>query len=126
MTDPYVGVCGNSFFTAACTSSKTLLPWFQFCTDKIGDPFNDAAVGAWPGLPAGDPVVVYSGPDGPLDSIRWEVFAESLQDYAILQSVGVKPDEFGGTKLIYAGAAAQRRLTFKQIAGVTSPPAPGR
>jgi len=67
--------------------------WFQFCTDKIGDPFNDAAVGAWPGLPAGDPFVVYPGADGPLDSIRWEVFAESLQDYAILQSAGVKPDD---------------------------------
>ena len=67
--------------------------WFQFCTDKIGDPFNDAAAGAWPGLPAGDPFVVYPGADGPLDSIRWEVFSESLQDYAILQSAGVKPDD---------------------------------
>jgi hypothetical protein len=27
-----------------------------------------------------DPFVVYPGPEGPLDSIRWEVFAESLQD----------------------------------------------
>jgi len=67
--------------------------WFVFCTDKIGDPFDDAAVGAWPGLPAGDPFVVYPGTDRPLDSIRWEVFAESLQDYAILQSAGVKPDD---------------------------------
>jgi hypothetical protein len=28
-----------------------------------------------------------------MDSIRWEVFAEALQDYAILQSAGVKPDD---------------------------------
>ena len=67
--------------------------WFQFCTDQIGNPFDDAAVGAWPGLPAGDPFVVYPGKDGPLDSIRWEVFAESLQDYAILQSAGIEPDD---------------------------------
>ncbi|OJW08501.1 MAG: hypothetical protein BGO49_12470 [Planctomycetales bacterium 71-10] len=67
--------------------------WFVFCTSKIGDPFADASVGAWPGMPYGDAFVVYPGPDGPLDSIRWEVFAESLQDYALLQSAGVKPDD---------------------------------
>jgi hypothetical protein len=74
--------------------------WFVFCTSTIGNPFDDASVGAWPGLPAGDPFVVYPGPDGPLDSIRWEVFAESLQDFAILQSAGVKPDDalLGGIK----------------------------
>lgn len=67
--------------------------WFVFCTSKIGDPFADASVGAWPGLPYGDPFVVYPGPDGPIDSLRWEVFAESLQDYALLQSAGVSPDD---------------------------------
>ncbi len=67
--------------------------WFVFCTSQIGDPFADAAVGAWPGMPYGDAFVVYPGPDGPLDSIRWEVFAESLQDYALLQSAGVRPDD---------------------------------
>jgi hypothetical protein len=74
--------------------------WFVFCTSTIGNPFDDASVGAWPGLPAGDPFVVYPGPDGPLDSIRWEVFAESLQDFAILQSAGVEADDalLGGIK----------------------------
>ncbi|AMV39641.1 DUF4091 domain-containing protein [Planctomyces sp. SH-PL62] len=67
--------------------------WFVFCTSKIGDPFQDASVGAWPGMPYGDAFVVYPGSDGPLDSIRWEVFAESLQDYALLQSAGVRPDD---------------------------------
>jgi len=66
--------------------------WFVFCTAQMSDPFLDASAGAWPGLPAGDPFVVYPGADGPIDSIRWEVFAESLQDYALLQSAGVKPD----------------------------------
>jgi hypothetical protein len=26
-----------------------------------------------------------------MNSIRWEVFAEALQDYAILQTAGIKP-----------------------------------
>lgn len=66
--------------------------WYTFCTAQISDPFLDASVGAWPGLPAGDPFVVYPGKDGPIDSLRWEVFAESLQDYALLQSIGISLD----------------------------------
>jgi hypothetical protein len=66
--------------------------WFKFCTSDIDDPFQHPDVGAWPGLPYGDPFVVYPGADGPLDSIRWEVLAESLQDYALLQSAGVPRD----------------------------------
>ncbi|MBN8853140.1 MAG: hypothetical protein BGO55_13600 [Sphingobacteriales bacterium 50-39] len=64
--------------------------WYKFVTSEITDPFNHGDVMAWPGLPYGDPFVVYPGPDGPLDSIRWEVFAEGLQDYALLQSAGIK------------------------------------
>ncbi len=33
--------------------------------------------------------MVYPGENGPLDSIRWEVFSESLQDYALLQTLGI-------------------------------------
>ena len=36
--------------------------------------------------------MVYPGPDGPIDSLRWEVFAEGLQDYALLQQAGADPD----------------------------------
>jgi hypothetical protein len=67
--------------------------WFKFCSSTIGDPYDDAALGFWPGLPTGDPFVVYPGAEGPVDSIRWEIFAESLQDYAILQSAGISPDD---------------------------------
>lgn len=67
--------------------------WFIFCTPDIGDPFNQPDIAAWPGLPYGDPFVVYPGPDGPLDSIRWEVFAESLQDYALMQSAGIDQND---------------------------------
>ena len=61
--------------------------------DAMVDPFTEGAAGMWPGIPYGDPFVVYPGSDGPLDSIRWEVFAESLEDYAMLQTAGVKPDD---------------------------------
>lgn len=67
--------------------------WDRMEREEAGDPFNDASNGAWPDIPYGDPFVVYPGKDGPIDSIRWEVFAESLQDYAILQSAGMKADD---------------------------------
>lgn len=65
--------------------------WHRMEREEIVDPFTESSGGDWPVIPAGDPFVVYPGKDGPIDSIRWEVFAESLQDYAILQSAGVKP-----------------------------------
>jgi len=61
--------------------------------DLVIDPFLESDSRLWPGIPHGDPFVVYPGPDGPLDSIRWEVFWESLQDYAMLQSAGIDPDD---------------------------------
>jgi hypothetical protein len=60
------------------------------------DPFTDAAAGTTAGgegEPYGDSFVVYPGPSGPIDSIRWEVFAESMQDYALLQTAGISPDD---------------------------------
>ncbi len=66
--------------------------WYKFCTGEILDPFQDGSTGFWPGMPYGDAFVVYPGPDGPIDSIRWEVLAESMQDYALLQSAGINPD----------------------------------
>jgi hypothetical protein len=67
--------------------------WHVLEREEILDPFQDASAGAWPGIPHGDPFMIYPGKDGPLDSIRWEVFAESLQDMAVLQTAGVKPDD---------------------------------
>ena len=57
------------------------------------DPFTVSDGLKWPGWAHGDTFVVYPGPDGPIDSIRWEVFAESLQEYALLQTLGVDPDD---------------------------------
>jgi hypothetical protein len=68
--------------------------WHKMEQEEIGDPFTDASNGAWPGIPYGDPFMIYPGADGkPIDSLRWEVFAESLQDYAILQTAGTKPND---------------------------------
>lgn len=67
--------------------------WFKFCTNQIDDPFADASNRAWPGMPYGDTFAVYPGADGPVDSIRWEVFAESLQDYALLQTLDIARDD---------------------------------
>ena len=62
--------------------------WHVMESEAMIDPFTN------PGWPPGDFFVVYPGLDGkPMDSIRWEVFAESLQDYAMLQTAGIKPDD---------------------------------
>lgn len=60
-------------------------------TQVMIDPFTDGSSGGK--APYGDGFVVYPGPDGPIDSIRWEIFAEALQDYALLQTLGIDPDE---------------------------------
>jgi hypothetical protein len=65
--------------------------WFRMDSGALADVFNDSTAGG--GVPAGDPFVVYPGENGPLDSIRWEVFGEALQDYAILQTAGIRPDD---------------------------------
>ncbi|MFO1498198.1 MAG: DUF4091 domain-containing protein [Verrucomicrobiota bacterium] len=64
--------------------------WHKMEREEIGDPLHDASNALWPDIPYGDPFVIYPGADGqPMDSIRWEVFAEALQDYAILQTAGL-------------------------------------
>lgn len=66
--------------------------WYKSQTQELIDPFHEQSGAAWPGWAHGDPFVVYPGPDGPLDSIRWEVFAESLQDYKLLKTLEIDPD----------------------------------
>ncbi|SIO30157.1 protein of unknown function [Singulisphaera sp. GP187] len=67
--------------------------WDKMEKEEAGDPFHDGSNASYPGIPFGDPFMIYPGPDGPIDSIRWEVFAESLQDYAILQTAGIAPGD---------------------------------
>jgi hypothetical protein len=56
------------------------------------DPFTESSGGAWPEVSPGERFFVYPGPSGPLDSIRWEVFAEGLADHALLARLGVPPN----------------------------------
>lgn len=67
--------------------------WHQMESEEMMDVYCRGDAKAWPNIPFGDPFVVYPGKDGPVDSVRWEVFAESLQDYALLQQSGVTPDD---------------------------------
>jgi hypothetical protein len=67
--------------------------WYESQTRNRIDPFSVQDGLRWPGWAYGDPFMVYPGPDGPLDSLRWEVFGESLQDYALLQTLGIPRDD---------------------------------
>jgi len=60
--------------------------WYTARTRDLLDPYTQQNGGRWP---YGDPFVVYPGPDGPIDSMRWEVLAESLQDYRLLQTLKI-------------------------------------
>lgn len=63
--------------------------WQKWQSRELIDPFTCSDAKQWPAWSNGDTFVVYPGADGPLDSIRWEVFADSLQDYALFQTVGL-------------------------------------
>jgi hypothetical protein len=66
--------------------------WYKRQSRELIAPFAVSDGLASPGWAHGDPFVVYPGPNGPIDSVRWEVFAESLQDLALLQTMGVAAD----------------------------------
>jgi len=67
--------------------------WYRCGTRELVDPYHVQDAHNWPGWAYGDPFVVYPGPHGPIDSLRWEVYAESLQDYRLLQTLGVDRDD---------------------------------
>lgn len=66
--------------------------WYKSQTRQLIDPFTSSDGGKWPDWAYGDTFQVYPGPNGPVDSIRWVVFAESLQDYRLLLTLGIDPD----------------------------------
>ena len=67
--------------------------WNVSQTRTLIDPFMTSDGKAWPrGWAYGDTFYIYPGEKGPVDSIRWEIFAEALQDYALLQTLGVPRD----------------------------------
>lgn len=67
--------------------------WYERQTQNLIDPFTVTDGKAWPGWAYGDTHLVYPGPNGPIDALRWEVWKESLQDYTLLQMAGIDPDD---------------------------------
>lgn len=67
--------------------------WYKSQTRQLIDPFCVTDGLAWPGWAYGDTMLVYPGANGPLESIRGQVFAESLQDMALLQTAGIEPND---------------------------------
>lgn len=67
--------------------------WCESQTRNLIDPFTVQDGKRWPGWAYGDTFVVYPGPNGPIDSIRWEIFGEAMQDYALLQGAGISRDD---------------------------------
>lgn len=67
--------------------------WFKSQTRELIDPFKVSDGAGWPGWCYGDTFEVYPGEAGPIDSLRWESFAEGMRDYALLQSAGISPDD---------------------------------
>ena len=67
--------------------------WSVSQTRNPIDPFVVSDGTRWPGWAYGDTFLVYPGADGPVDSIRWELFGEAMQDYRLLQTLGVDRDD---------------------------------
>ncbi len=67
--------------------------WYKAGTQQMINPFMESSGCMWPGWSYGDPFEVYPGENGPIDSMRWEVFGESLRDLALLESAGVEADD---------------------------------
>ncbi|MCC3375160.1 DUF4091 domain-containing protein [Cohnella sp. REN36] len=60
--------------------------WYTQYSLRSVDPFRVTDAGG--AFPSGDAFVVYPGADGPIDSLRWEVFREALQDVRALELLG--------------------------------------
>lgn len=67
--------------------------WYESQTRTLIDPYCESSGLRWPGWAYGDTFQVYPGAEGPVDSIRWEVFSASLGDYALLEAAGIQPDD---------------------------------
>ena len=68
--------------------------WCKSQTRQLVDPYTVQDGLAWErGWAYGDTFLVYPGAAGPVDSLRWEIFGESLQDYRLLQTLGVARDD---------------------------------
>ncbi|MFO7534072.1 MAG: DUF4091 domain-containing protein [Kiritimatiellia bacterium] len=67
--------------------------WCQAQTRTLIAPHTCQDGNRWPGWAYGDTFVVYPRKDGPFDSMRREIFGESLQDYRLLQTLAIARDD---------------------------------
>lgn len=84
--------------------------WYTQHSLRAIDPFRVTDSGC--AFPSGDAFVVYPGEDGPLDSIRWEVFREGLQDLRALELLGSLRGKEATVALLEA--EMKERLTFSK------------
>ena len=74
------------------------------------DPWNETNAGNW--VPAGDPFIVYPGPDGvPYDSLRHEVFFEAIQDLRALRALERKIGREAVLALLHEGLDYRLSMT---------------
>lgn len=66
--------------------------WHAHGNEKMIDPFQVTDADNFPEWPAGDCFIQYPGPDGPLSSIRAELFFFGLQDRLLLKAAKIIPD----------------------------------
>lgn len=82
--------------------------WYSQYSRKAIDPFRitDADMS----FPSGDAFLVYPGEDGPIESIRLEVFAEALQDLRALELLEARIGKEAVVALLEEGL--ERPITF--------------
>jgi len=96
---PYGNVYPNRFLDYP-TASVRVLHWINFAANLTGylhwglnfwgdDPFGVPR----DRLPPGDTHVIYPGAEGPMNSIRWEMQRESVEDYEYLHLLVTKTSE---------------------------------
>lgn len=84
--------------------------WNTQYSVKAIDPFRVTDAGQ--GFPSGDAFVVYPGAEGPIDSLRWEVFREALQDLRALELLESLAGREEALRLIES--CADGELTFSR------------
>lgn len=84
--------------------------WYtQYSLKRDIDPFFVTDAGGC--FAGGDPFAVYPGPDGPVDSIRHEVFTEALQDLRALRLLEEKIGRAEVLALVHGGLDAPLTMT---------------
>ncbi|MBB6673115.1 DUF4091 domain-containing protein [Cohnella nanjingensis] len=85
--------------------------WYTQYSIRAVDPFRVTDAGG--AFPSGDAFVVYPGAEGPIDSLRWEVFREALQDIRALELLESLRGKEAAIAVFMQGLE-QGELTFSQ------------